>query len=205
MSYTTETVLLEAATRALTNAPKTTCVPTADWFCLTSSEWASWVQAIGSVAAIVASVLLVRHQQRLATDAARSAAKAEERREHIAVVHLLSRFNELLDGYFKSAGTRDELIAYLISHGISPLRDTFATLQDASAADLATPESRVLFRTARRVAGSMMEYAESLHREATNDGTLIENRDTMVTWIAGGVGRLHAMAADIEAELQLLD
>jgi hypothetical protein len=62
MAQTLDTVLLEAATKALAAAPKTTCLPKEAWFCLTSAEWASWMQAFGSVLAIVGSLWVARHQ-----------------------------------------------------------------------------------------------------------------------------------------------
>ena len=56
---------------------------------MTSSEWAAWVQAVGSVLAIVAALVVSAKQFRDATSLQREAAGTERRRRYNALIGLI--------------------------------------------------------------------------------------------------------------------
>ena len=57
---------------------------------LTSSEWASWVQAVGSVLAIVAAALIARHQAKLQHRSALDLLRTERRTARVEVAETLA-------------------------------------------------------------------------------------------------------------------
>jgi hypothetical protein len=59
---------------------------------LTSSEWASWVQAVGSVLAIVAAALIARHQAKLQHRSALDLLRTERRTARVEVAETLAVF-----------------------------------------------------------------------------------------------------------------
>lgn len=76
------------------------CFLWVDWWatCMTKAEWSGWMQAFGSVAAIVGAVLLTEHQIRHDKEAAKLAARDAERRKIVRTTHHLIAITKDLKG-----------------------------------------------------------------------------------------------------------
>lgn len=176
---------------------------------LTSSELASWVQAIGSIVAILAAALIAVWQSRRQHESALAVHREESRharREAAKSLLILCRNCARASGHFAAQlSSRDAI--YAVASGekhfdfeeLNALRDAAASVQLHQLADVLIGPAMALAATVRRLQQTI-EVAIREHRkmDAESFGNLFA---TLVELTAS----LNATTQDVQAEVNQLE
>lgn len=141
------------------------CKLIGDYFCLSKSDWASWVQAIGSIAAIAGAFLVGRHQGEIQMEVA-----AKERRDllndHYSTIKgVVDRaFQKCLniEHYFRDDGPFGNL-AFVISYSEDDFSSAIRLLTEAPIYELRSGELVEGILDLRDAMQSMQEWIQ-LHK-----------------------------------------
>lgn len=128
---------------------------------LTAAEWAAWVQAVGSVLAIVAAIVIARQQPR-----------AERKRRYAALTGFVEQAIEEYRGAVTALRSNDPF-AYFAENSLLELMDDLkVAMQQVSPLDMPTATGakavitlRDHFATARWNAGVCFEQTHHLYKE----------------------------------------
>ena len=148
------------------------CLFFVDWWplCMTKAEWSGWVQAIGSVAAILASAAIVLIQHRHATLEAQKADFQRASSNLQSLLHLLSDALRQL-----TAVQADLLGVQQPNHDLfEAATNAFSLLRDSNPAEV-PPQHRSAFLGGQYAAANAHAslariYAWKVHNHATNIG-----------------------------------
>lgn len=162
--------------------------------CMTKSEWAAWVQALGSVAAIVAGVLVIRYQHLLQRTAEYNRLRQDGIYARADLLAALSDFSLQLSA---SVGVRAEIDGIPMA---AVTRD-YERLQD----QLKVGEQfRTKMRTPklRRLSTDAFEAVQRLHaRLETGAQTDVQVDRASVL---DAIGQISIELADLQNEMELL-
>ena len=165
---------------------------------LTSEQWAAWVQAIGSIVAILAAVYIAKSQFRDALKLQKESARADRRRKYDALVgfvdHVLAECSLALDALKK-----DDREAYFNQNSTHELMDDcHEALRQVSPLDMPTGEGAKALAKLRDLTGTAAWNAKASFDET---GPLFQDYQACAEALEHNIASMREHYIKLQAEL----